>query len=163
MASSDGCASVDFNGDVAGEAAPEETAPGAVAVYLYGLIDGAAAGIEPGLAPDLDIAGEAGPLSPPVLHRAGPIAALIGMVPLSEYSGPDSAQHLGDLAWLAPRTMQHAAVLRQAMLASPESPVYPAPFATLFASRDSLSAFMLAHADTLGEFVRSVAGWRSGS
>jgi hypothetical protein len=51
--------------------------------------------------------------------------------------------------------MHHAAVLRQAMQCSP---VYPAPFATLFASRDSLSAFMLAHAPTLGAFFRAVAG-----
>ena len=38
------------------------------------------------------------------------------------------------------------------------SPTYPAPFATLFASRESLSAFMLAHANTLAEFFRTVAG-----
>ena len=38
------------------------------------------------------------------------------------------------------------------------SPVYPVPFATLFAGLDSLSAFMLAHAQTLGEFFHAVAG-----
>jgi hypothetical protein len=162
MARSEGRASVDysvdFNGQVACETAPDVAACGGMAVYLYALFDGASAGIEPGAAPDLDVAGGGGPLSPPILHLAGPIAALIGMVPLSEYSGPDAAQHLGDLAWLAPRTMQHAAVLRRAMQASPASPIYPAPFATLFASRSSLSAFMLAHAQTLGEFFRDLAG-----
>src|SRR5580765_4851556 len=151
MATPDPLAAVDFNGDAVCETASGEATCGGVAVYLYALIDGAAAGIAPGI----DIADESAPLSPPILHRAGPIAALIGMVPLSEYCGADATHHLGDLAWLAPRTMQHAAVLRQAMQVSP---VYPAPFATLFASRESLSAFMLAHAETLAEFFRSVAG-----
>jgi hypothetical protein len=150
MATPDGFAPVEFDGEVSCG-----TARGGVAVYLYALIDGAAALIEPGIAADIDIPGEGGPLSPPILHRAGPIAALIGMVPLSEYCGAEAAHHLSDLAWLAPRTMQHAAVLRQAMQVSP---VYPAPFATLFASRDSLSEFMLAHAHTLAEFFRAVAG-----
>jgi len=151
MAPPDRPAPVDFNGGVSCVAAPGEATGGGVAVYLYALIDGAAAGIAPGI----DIAGDSAPLSPPILHRAGPIAALIGMVPLSEYCGADAAHHLSDLAWLAPRTTHHAAVLRQAMQVSP---VYPAPFATLFASRDSLSAFMLAHAHTLAEFFRAVAG-----
>jgi hypothetical protein len=151
MASSDRLAPVDAHGAVLCETAPAEAASGGVAVYLYALIDGAAAFIEPGMAAD----GESGPLIQPILHRAGPIAALIGMVPLSEYCGADAARHLSDLAWLAPRTMQHAAVLRQAMQSAP---VYPVPFATLFANRDSLSAFMLAHAHTLAEFFRAVAG-----
>jgi hypothetical protein len=155
MATSDRLVPVDFDGEVSCGAAPGEVVSGGVAVYLYALIDGAAAGIAPGIASGIDIAGESGPLSPPILHRAGPVAALIGMVPLSEYCGADAAHHLSDLAWLAPRTMQHAAVLRQAMRVSP---VYPAPFATLFATRNSLSAFMLAHARTLGEFFRAVAG-----
>ena len=126
-------------------------APDAEVVYLYALVDGAAVFADAGIEP-LDPGNRS---TPPILHRAGPIAALIGMVPLAEYCGADAAHHLGDLAWLAPRTMHHAAVLRQAMQVSP---VYPAPFATLFASRNSLSAFMLAHAHTLVEFFRAVAG-----
>jgi hypothetical protein len=164
MATPDRLTPVDFPGAVSretasGEIMQDRAARGRMAVSLYALIDGAAPyvdpGIEPGIAPGIDAAGESAALLPPILHRAGPIAALIGVVPLSEYCGADAAHHLGDLAWLAPRTMHHAAVLRQAMQVSP---VYPAPFATLFASRDSLSAFMLAHAHTLGEFFRSVAG-----
>ncbi len=138
-----------------GEAAPGEAAPGGEAIYLYALIEGAAAFAEGGTEAVIEAGGESDRLIQPILHRAGPIAALIGMVPLCDYCGAEAAHHLSDLAWLAPRTMQHAAVLRQAVQGSP---VYPAPFATLFASLDSLSAFMLAHARTLGTFFRAVAG-----
>jgi len=130
-----------------GEVARGDVAPGAHAVYLYALIDGAACFMEAD--------GELDPSVRPIVHRAGPIAALISVVPLSDYCDAEAASRLRDLAWLAPRTMHHAAVLRRAMQCSP---VYPAPFATLFASRDSLSAFMLAHARTLGEFFHAVAG-----
>ena len=135
------------SGDLPGGAARGDGAPGDEAVYLFALVDGAAAFVAAG--------DESDPFPQPVLHRAGPIAALISMVPLSDYCGAGAADHLGDLAWLAPRTMQHAAVLRQAMRSSP---VYPAPFATLFASRDTLTAFMRAHAATLAVFFRAVAG-----
>jgi hypothetical protein len=141
--------------DLPGEAAWGEAAPGGEAVYLYALIDGAAAFLEGGTEAVIEAGGANDRLIQPILHRAGPIAALIGMVPLCDYCGDDAAHHLSDLAWLAPRTMQHAAVLRHAMQCSP---VYPAPFATLFANRDSLSAFMLAQAHTLGEFFRAVTG-----
>ena len=108
MASPDGFAPVEFDGDAPSGTAPGEAGCGAMAVYLYALIDGAAALIEPGIALGIDTAGESGPLLQPILHRAGPTAALIGMVPLSEYCGADATHHLSDLAWLAPRTMQHA-------------------------------------------------------
>ncbi len=136
--------------DLPGEVAPGEIERGE-AVYLYALIDGAA-GFAEGTT---EAGGESDRFTQPILHRAGPIAALIGMVPLRDYCGAEAAHHLSDLAWLAPRTMHHAAVLRQAMQGSP---VYPAPFATLFANLDSLGAFMLAHTHTLGEFFRGVAG-----
>lgn len=127
--------------------APGDAKPGEQAVYLFALVHGAAACVAAGGASD--------PFAQPILHRAGPIAALISIVPRSDYCGADAAHHLNDLAWLAPRTLYHAAVLRRAMECSP---VYPVPFATLFASRETLSAFMLAHARTLGEFFRAVSG-----
>jgi Gas vesicle synthesis protein GvpL/GvpF len=133
--------------DLPGRGAPDEVAPNGQAIYLFALVDGAAT---------FPAAGDASDRFPqPILHRAGPIAALIGIVPSADYCGADAAHQLNDLAWLAPRTIHHAAVLRRAM---EFSPVYPAPFATLFASRDTLSAFMLAHAPTLGAFFRAVDG-----
>jgi hypothetical protein len=121
--------------------------PGGQAVYLFALLDGAAE------ADAADAAGAA--FAPPTLYREGSIAALISTVPLSDYCGEDAADRLRDLAWLAPRTLYHAAMLQRAMASSP---VYPVPFATLFANLDSLSAFMLAHAPTLLDFFRATAG-----
>lgn len=133
--------------DLPGEAAPGEAASDVQAVYLFALVDGAAV---------FRAAGDEGDLLPqPVLHRAGSIAALVGMVPLCDYCGADAARHLSDLAWLAPRTMHHARVLQRAMA---RSPVYPAPFATLFASLASLTAFMRAHERRIREFFGAVAG-----
>ena len=93
--------------------------------------------------------------APPIEHRAGLIGALASVVPLSHYSGPGAAKHLGDAAWITPRTVYHAAMLRQAMGCSP---VFPAPFATLYASLDSLAAFILANEEPVLRFFRSVEG-----
>ncbi len=156
MCRSDLLGPVDAPGKAArGEAARSQAAPGGEAVYLYALIDGAAGFPEAGTEAVIETGGESDRLIQPILHRAGPIAALIGMVPRCDYCGDEAAHHLSDPAWLAPRTMYHAAVLRQAMQ---YSPVYPAPFATLFANLDSLGTFMLAQAHTLGEFFRAVTG-----
>ncbi len=133
--------------DWQGEVAPGDAAADGQAVYLFALVDGAAVFGAAGCDSD--------PLRQPILHRAGTIAALVSMVPLADYCGALALQHLSDLAWLAPRTLQHAAVLRQAMQCSP---VYPAPFATLFASLDSLSAFIRPHEPAIREFFRAVAG-----
>lgn len=128
-------------------ARPQVLAQRDQAFYLFALIDGTAV--------YRALEGTNDQFPQPTLHRAGPIAALIDIVPLSDYCGTDAALHLSDLAWLAPRTVHHAAVLRRAMDCSP---VYPVPFATLFASCDTLTAFMRAHAGTIGEFFRTVNG-----
>ena len=117
------------------------------AVYLFALIEGAAA---PGSAATAD-----GPLPVPTVHRAGAVAAIVSPVSLAEYCGPEAARHLGAVAWVAPRAVQHAAILRQAMQ---WSAVFPVPFGTLYASLGSLSAFMRAHQDTLVRFFATVAG-----
>lgn len=124
-----------------------DPAPGEQAIYLFALIEGAAAFVAAG--------GAGERFAPPVVHHAGSIAALISIVSLSDYCSADAARHLNDLAWLAPRTLHHAAVLRQAMACSP---VYPAPFATLFAGRETLTAFMRTHERTVCAFFAAVAG-----
>ena len=133
------------------DAAPTADAPapgaGDAAVYLFALIDGATA---------LSAAATAdGPLPVPIVHRAGAIAAIVSWVPLADYCGPAAARHLGEVAWIAPRAVQHAAILRQAMQ---WSAVFPVPFGTLYASLARLSAFMLTHQDTLVRFFATVAG-----
>lgn len=117
------------------------------AVYLFALTDGAAT---PGASTIAD-----GPLPVPMIHRAEGVAAIVSRVPLGDYCGSAASQHLGDVAWIAPRAVQHAAVLRQAMQ---WTAVFPVPFGTLYADLDSLSAFMLAHRETLLRFFATVAG-----
>ncbi len=91
----------------------------------------------------------------PIVHRAGSIAAMVGMVPLADYCGAEAERNLSDVEWLAPRAWRHAAILREAML---ESAVFPAPFGTLYASLGSLTAFMAAHEATIARFLQDAAG-----
>ncbi|WOJ88509.1 GvpL/GvpF family gas vesicle protein [Methylocapsa polymorpha] len=88
------------------------------------------------------------------LHLVGSVAALIGIVPIEEYCGVDAERHLTDVAWLAPRVRRHAEVVEWAMQGSP---VFPAPFGTLYMSVNSLSAFMRAHETTIADFLHKVA------
>ncbi|MGO9133768.1 MAG: GvpL/GvpF family gas vesicle protein [Methylovirgula sp.] len=89
-----------------------------------------------------------------MLHRAGTVAALIGVVSRAEYCGPDSEAHLTDVAWLAPRVRRHAELVEWA---AQRAAVFPVPFGTLFKSFDSLTAFMHVHEATITGFLGSVA------
>jgi hypothetical protein len=88
------------------------------------------------------------------LHSVGSVAALIGIVPIADYCGPEAERHLSDVAWLAPRVRRHAELVEWAMQGSS---IFPAPFGTLYTSVESLSAFMRAHEATIGEFLHEVA------
>jgi hypothetical protein len=88
------------------------------------------------------------------LLGVGSLAALVGVVPAADYSGPDSERNLSDIAWLAPRVRRHGELVEWL---TRSSPVYPAPFATLYASLDNLTAFMHAHEATIAAFLRAVA------
>jgi hypothetical protein len=89
-----------------------------------------------------------------MLHGVGSLAALVGVVPAADYSGADSERHLRDIAWLAPRVRRHGELVEWM---AQWSPVFPAPFATLYASLDNLTAFMRAHEATIAAFLRAVA------
>ena len=88
-----------------------------------------------------------------VLHRAGTVAALVGIVSHAEYC-TESEAHLADVAWLAPRVRRHAELVEWA---AQHATIFPAPFGTLFKSFDSLTAFMHAHEATITGFLGSVA------
>ena len=90
-----------------------------------------------------------------IVHRAGSLAALIGIVPATDYCGVDAERRLADIAWLAPRARRHAEIIAWTMQLSA---VFPAPFGTLYASLDSLTAFMLSHETTIANFLHMVAG-----
>ena len=89
-----------------------------------------------------------------MLHRVGSIAALIGVVPIAEYCGPEGERNLADAVWIAPRVRRHAELVEWTMQ---WSPVFPIPFGTLYKSFDSLTAFMRAHEETIAGFLQSVA------
>ena len=90
-----------------------------------------------------------------MLHPVGSVVALTGIVPLTDYCGAEAERKLADIAWLAPRAHQHATLVEWAMRSSP---VFPAPFGTLYLSLDSLTAFMHAHEAKIADFLRTVAG-----
>ncbi len=90
-----------------------------------------------------------------ILHRVGSVAALIGVVPVTDYCGVDAERRLADIAWLTPRVRRHAALVEWVMQ---WSSVFPAPFGTLYLSLDSLTAFIRAHEATIAEFLGAVAG-----
>ncbi|MBI1867363.1 MAG: GvpL/GvpF family gas vesicle protein [Methylocystis sp.] len=90
----------------------------------------------------------------PILHRVGAVTALIGVVPIADYCGADAERRLADVAWLAPRLRRHAELVAWAMR---RSPVFPAPFATLYSSLASLTTFMRAHEATISSFLGAVA------
>ena len=121
--------------------------PRALAVYLFALVRGVEAG-----AP---LWSEKDPFPELFIHRAGTIGAVVSMVELADYTGPAASQLLSDVAWVGPRAVYHAGVLRQAMQ---WSPVFPVPFGTLYASLGSLTELMLAHQQTIGRFFETVDG-----
>lgn len=136
---------IDRIGPDAGSAAPSPRE--GEAIYLFALAEDC-----PALAaawPDFS------PFPPPVLHRAGRVAAVIGLVPRDEYCGGEAAARLAQNDWLSPRILRHAELLGHALR---RAPIFPLPFGTLYSSVDRLDALMLAHRETLRDFLRSVAG-----
>jgi hypothetical protein len=126
--------------------APEDA--GAVAadsaVYVYAFADAARIAASPPAA-DADRS--------VVPHRVGHICALISIVSAAAFRGPEAERNLSDPEWIMPRICRHEAIVETTMTVSP---VFPAPFATLFVSLDSLSDFMRRHAGAIGDFLRHV-------
>lgn len=84
------------------------------------------------------------------LHRVGAVAAIADLVPVADFCGVDAEPHLRDVSWLAPRVRRHAEILAWAMQFSP---VFPVPFGTLYASVESLAAFIVSHEATIARFL----------
>ena len=89
------------------------------------------------------------------LYRVGQIGAIFSDVPLDEFSGPQGERNLADPDWIMPRIGHHEAVVERAMEGSP---TFPARFATLYVSLDSLGAFMRRHEAAIADFFESVEG-----
>jgi hypothetical protein len=113
------------------------------ALYLYCLTP-------PGSALELSQAGV-------FVEDPGSVRAVLSEVRREEFSGPDAEERLKDLAWLAPRAALHEAVVEQVM---GQSPVLPAPFATLFESRESVRRFVLENSNPIAGFFRDLGSKR---
>lgn len=90
-----------------------------------------------------------------VLHRVGSIVALAGVMSIADYKGANSERRLSDIAWLAPRVRRHGELVAWV---TQWSPVFPAPFGTLYSNLDNLTAFTRAHEATIAAFLHAVAG-----
>jgi len=126
--------------------APSAPSPTDHAIYVYAYVEAP----EPGGLPHTFDADPA--LS---LHRVGAIGAVIGLVLAAEFCGAEGERNLADPAWIMPRICRHEAVVERAMQGSP---VFPAPFATLYVSLDSLTGSMRRHEAAITGFLRQVTG-----
>ncbi|MBI4644575.1 MAG: GvpL/GvpF family gas vesicle protein [Deltaproteobacteria bacterium] len=83
------------------------------------------------------------------------LAAVWSPVPVEDFSGPDAAERLRDLAWIGPRVIRHQEVVARVMR---HSPVLPARFGTIFSSAEKLEKLLQYHHDTINKFLERVAG-----
>jgi hypothetical protein len=92
-----------------------------------------------------------------LVEELGSARAVLSEVRREEFSGQEAEERLKDLAWLAPRAARHEALVEQVMS---QAPVLPAPFATLFESRESVRRFLLEHAVRIAGFFRDLGNKR---
>jgi len=83
------------------------------------------------------------------------LAAVWSPVPVDDFSGPDAAERLRDLAWIGPRVIRHQEVVAGVMR---HSPVLPARFGTIFSSPANLEKLLQDHHDTIDKFLEGVTG-----
>ena len=113
------------------------------ALYLYCLTP-------PGAALELSQAGV-------FVEDSGNVRAVLSEVRREEFSGRGAEERLKDLAWLAPWAALHEAVVEQVM---GQAPVLPAPFATLFESRESVRRFLLEYHNPIAGFFHDLGAQR---
>ena len=92
------------------------------------------------------------PLS--VFRRFSNPCAVLSEVHLEDFCGEGAELHMRDLAWVAPRALQHEAVVEDVMR---HSPVLPVRFGTLFSSQQRLAEFLDKHGAVISEFLERVA------
>ena len=95
-----------------------------------------------------------GVLSPWAFRTAGDLCAIVSEVPLEDFCGTAAELRMQDLAWMAPRALQHEQIIEQVMR---QSPVLPSRFGTLFSSPESLGQFLGIHQQTVSNFLDRVA------
>lgn len=102
---------------------------------------------------DIAVAGLGG--SDPVSTlEAGDAAAVFCAVSLADFQGELAERNLNDPAWVVPRACEHERVIEAVMT---RSPVLPARFGSVFASKDALEAFLADRHPEISKFLESVA------
>jgi hypothetical protein len=82
------------------------------------------------------------------------LAAILGVVALKEFAGPEAEARMQELAWLKPRLCRHHGVIAQAMR---HSPVLPVGFGTLFSSGEALAQLVAGRHRQIASFLQQVA------
>ncbi|MFI0434708.1 MAG: GvpL/GvpF family gas vesicle protein [Parachlamydiaceae bacterium] len=81
------------------------------------------------------------------------LLAILKRVPLEEFCGIDAEKNMQELSWLVPRVHEHEAIIEQSMA---YSPVFPAPFGTIFSSADALMSFFEINYDVMIDFLNKM-------
>ncbi len=113
---------------------------------------GAAPPPGPAVVGHLDAIGIDGERAPQLWRHAG-LAAIVSIVSRDEWCGAAAEANLQELAWVAPRSLRHEAVLEAA---TRSAPVFPARFGSLFSSSAALGRLMERHHETIGGFLERV-------
>lgn len=88
-------------------------------------------------------------------HRYADFVALLGVVAIDDFCGPDAERRLADLGWVAGRALQHERVIEEGFR---RGPLLPARFGTLFSSLDAVERFIENNQEALAAFLDSVRG-----
>ncbi len=88
---------------------------------------------------------------------AGGVVAVYGSVPLDDFTGAGAEDRFRDLDWVGPRALFHEKVIEEI---ARHSPVFPAPFGTIYVTEQSLQDFLLDRLDTISSFLDYVSDKR---
>ncbi|MEM5787388.1 MAG: GvpL/GvpF family gas vesicle protein [Syntrophobacteraceae bacterium] len=82
------------------------------------------------------------------------VAVVYGFVPLDDFTGTGAEERLSDIDWVGPRAIFHEKVIEGV---ARHSPVFPAPFGTIYLSEGSLLAYLRTHLGTVSKFLDFVS------
>jgi hypothetical protein len=89
-----------------------------------------------------------------VLKDFSGVTAVFCEVPEDDFSGESAEIRLQDLAWIGPRAIRHDQIIEEVMQ---YSPVFPAPFGSLFSSEKRLGSMIQSNIDAIREFLDHTA------
>ncbi|AFM27552.1 GvpL/GvpF family gas vesicle protein [Desulfomonile tiedjei] len=89
-----------------------------------------------------------------ILKNFSGVTAVTCEVPEDDFSGESAEIKLQDLAWVGPRAVRHDRIIEEIMQ---YSPVFPAPFGSLFSSEKRLGTLIESNIDAIREFLDHTA------